>query len=133
MDLLSRSLTAEYGRGFSRCNLFHMIRQADTVEEGTVQTLSAQLSWFHFIEILYLKDPLQSQFHAELARQELEALQDEDRMTPDLVFRDPYLLDFFGLADTYSERDLEAAILKELERFLLDWTRTSPLSPSRSA
>ena len=41
-------------------------------------------------------------------------------MTPDLVFRDPYLLDFLGLSDTYSERDLESAILKELERFLLE-------------
>jgi len=41
-------------------------------------------------------------------------------MTPDLVFRDPYLLDFLGLEDTYSERDLEAAILRELERFLLE-------------
>ena len=60
----------------------------------------------------------------ELARQELEALQEEDRMTPDLVFRDPYLLDFLGLADTYSERDLEVAILRELERFLLElWHR----------
>lgn len=56
----------------------------------------------------------------ELARMELEALQDEDRMTPDLVFRDPYLLDFLGLEDTYSESDLEAAILRELERFLLE-------------
>lgn len=33
-------------------------------------------------------------------------------MTPDLVFRDPYLLDFLGLKDAYSER--------ELERFLLE-------------
>jgi predicted nuclease of restriction endonuclease-like (RecB) superfamily len=56
----------------------------------------------------------------ELARQELEALQDEDLMTPDLVFRDPYLLDFLGLEDTYSERDLKTAILRELERFLLE-------------
>jgi len=118
----------------------------------TVQTLSGLLSWSHFIEIIYLKDPLQRQFYAEmarverwsvrtlrqkiqgmlyernaisrkpeeLARQELEALQEVDRMTPDLVFRDPYLLDFLRLADTYSERDLEVAILKELERFLLE-------------
>jgi len=153
VDLLSETLTADYGRGFSRRNLFHMIRLADTLEEErTVQTLSAQLSWSHFIEIIYLKDPLQRRFYAELARverwsvrtlrrkiqgmlyertaisrkpedlarQELEALQDEDRLTPDLVFRDPYLLDFLGLEDTYSERDLESAILRELERFLLE-------------
>ena len=69
MDLLSETLTLEYGRGFSRSNLFHMIRLADTFgDEGTVQTLSAQLSWSHFIEIIYLKDPLQRQFYAEMAR-----------------------------------------------------------------
>jgi len=56
----------------------------------------------------------------ELARLVQEALQEEDLMTPDLVFRDPYLLDFLWLEDTYSERDLEAAILRELERFLLE-------------
>jgi hypothetical protein len=36
------------------------------------------------------------------------------------VFRDPYVLDFLGLADTYSEKDLEAAILREIESFLLE-------------
>src|SRR5947209_16307157 len=41
-------------------------------------------------------------------------------MSPDLVFRDPYLLNFLGLADTYSEKDLEAAILREMERFILE-------------
>jgi predicted nuclease of restriction endonuclease-like (RecB) superfamily len=57
---------------------------------------------------------------AELAKQELAALREQDQMTPDLVFRDPYVLDFLGLADTYSEKDLETAILRELERFLLE-------------
>lgn len=61
-----------------------------------------------------------SQRPEDLARQELEALQEEDRMTSDLVFRDPYLLDFLWLEDTYSERDLETAILRKLERFLLE-------------
>jgi hypothetical protein len=41
-------------------------------------------------------------------------------MTPDLVFRAPYMLDFLGLPDGYSERDLESAILREMERFLLE-------------
>ena len=50
-------------------------------------------------------------------RQDLDRLRETDRLTPELVFRDPYLLDFLGLKDTYSERDLEAAILRELERF----------------
>jgi len=56
----------------------------------------------------------------ELAKEELSELQEEDRMSPDLVFRDPYVLDFLNLKDTFSERDLEAAILRELESFLLE-------------
>lgn len=153
VEALGKVLTAEYGRGFGRRNLFNMIRFAEVFPDPTiVQTLSAQLAWSHFLEIIYLKDSLQQTFYAEMCRverwsvrtlrakvrgmlyertaisrkpeelviQELTALRDEDRMTPDLVFRDPYLLDFLGLADTYSERDLEMAILREIERFLLE-------------
>ncbi|GAJ20496.1 unnamed protein product, partial [marine sediment metagenome] len=50
----------------------------------------------------------------------LAALRGEDRLTPDLVFRDPYFLDFLGLKDTYSEKDLETAILREMESFILE-------------
>jgi predicted nuclease of restriction endonuclease-like (RecB) superfamily len=53
-------------------------------------------------------------------KQELRALREEDRLTPDLIFRDPYLLDFLGLKDTYSEKDIETAIWRELENFFLD-------------
>ena len=55
----------------------------------------------------------------EVVRQELASLRD-GRMTPDMVFRDPYLLDFLGLSGAYSEKDLEAAILREMESFLLE-------------
>ena len=55
-----------------------------------------------------------------LIRQELVELREEDRLSPDLVFRDPYLLGFLGLKDTYAERDLEAAILREMEAFILE-------------
>jgi len=57
---------------------------------------------------------------AKLAALELKQLRDEDRLSPDLVFRDPYLLDFLGLKDTYVEKDLEAAILREMEGFILE-------------
>ena len=57
---------------------------------------------------------------AKLAEQELRQLRDEDKLSPDLVFRDPYLLDFLGLKDTYAEKDLEAAILREMEAFILE-------------
>lgn len=55
-----------------------------------------------------------------LIQQELTALRDGGQITPDLVFRDPYLLDFLGLSGTWSEKDLEAAILREMEQFLLE-------------
>jgi len=55
-----------------------------------------------------------------LIRQELDKLRAEDALTPDLVLQDPYLLDFLGLKDTYSEKDLESALLREIERFLLE-------------
>lgn len=59
------------GGGFSRCSVEKMIHIADTSEEeDTVQTLSAQLSRVHFIEIIRLMDPLQRQFYAEMARVE---------------------------------------------------------------
>jgi len=57
---------------------------------------------------------------AKLADQELRQLRDEDKLSPDLVFRDPYLLDFLRLKDTYAEKDLEAAILREMEAFILE-------------
>ena len=68
-----------------------------------------------------------------LIHQELEQLRETDRVTPDLVFRDPYLLDFLGLADAFSERDLETAILRDIERFLLELGTDLGFSPARSA
>ncbi len=52
--------------------------------------------------------------------QELAALRDKGDITPAFVLQDPYVLDFLDLADTYSENDLESAILREIERFLLE-------------
>jgi len=117
-----------------------------------VATLSQQLSWSHFREILPLKLPLQREYYAEMCRverwsvrtlreridsmlyertalsrkpdklmtHELAALRDTERISPDLLMRDPYILDFLGLQDTYLESDLEAAIVREMEAFLLE-------------
>jgi predicted nuclease of restriction endonuclease-like (RecB) superfamily len=153
VQTLSAQLTAEYGRGFDRRNLFHMIRFAEVFpDEAIVNALRTQLSWTHFRELLAIDDPLKREFYAELCRAErwstrtlrhkighllfertavskkpdeliardLAALRDEDRMTPDLVFRDPYFLDFLGLTGTYVEKDMEQAILRELEAFILE-------------
>ncbi|HLB34409.1 MAG TPA: DUF1016 N-terminal domain-containing protein [Chthoniobacterales bacterium] len=49
---------------------------------------------------------------AKLAELELKKLREEDLITPEIVFRDPYILDFLGLKDSFSEKDLEAAIVR---------------------
>lgn len=57
---------------------------------------------------------------AKLAKQEIQKLRSEDQLTPDLVFRDPYFLDFLGLKGAFHEKDLEAAIIRDLEAFLVE-------------
>ena len=51
---------------------------------------------------------------------ELTALREQGELSPNLVLKDPYILDFLGLQDRYLEKDLEDAILRELENFLLE-------------
>jgi len=150
---LSQELIKEYGNGFSYSALTRMVRFAEVFPDTQiVATLSRQLSWSHFKEILPFKKPFQRDFYAEMCRierwsvrtlrkkidgmlyertaiskkpeklieKELAALREEDRLTPDLVFRDPYFLDFLGLKDTFSEKDLESSILREMESFILE-------------
>ena len=57
----------------------------------------------------------------ETIKHDLELLKNEHKLTPDLVFRDPYFLDFLGLHDKYSEKDLETAIIVELQNFIIEF------------
>jgi predicted nuclease of restriction endonuclease-like (RecB) superfamily len=83
------------------------------VERWSVRSLHAMIQSMLFERTALSKKPTAQ------ARKELEALRQEDTLTPDLVFRDPYFLDFRGLAETYSEKDAELAILREVRRFIL--------------
>ena len=56
----------------------------------------------------------------QLIKKELAGLKDKEITSPDLIFRDPYFLDFLGLKDNYSEKDLESAIIAELQRFITE-------------
>lgn len=51
---------------------------------------------------------------------ELELLRKKGEVNQNLVLKDPYILDFLGLNDSYMEKDLEDAILRELQQFLLE-------------
>jgi predicted nuclease of restriction endonuclease-like (RecB) superfamily len=153
VSTLGRQLEKEFGRGFTEKSLRRMIQFAELFpEEQIVATLSRQLGWSHFKEIIPLTDDLKRDFYAEmcrieqwsvrvlrkkisgllfertalsrkpneLIRQEIDELRSEDKLTPDLVFRDPYFLDFLGLKDRFLEKDIEDAIMRELENFILE-------------
>ena len=84
------------------------------IERWNTRTLDKKIQSMLFERTALSRKP------AKLAEMELKQLREEDKLTPDLVFRDPYLLDFLGLKDTYAEKDLEAAILREMEAFILE-------------
>lgn len=150
---LARQLEADYGRGFSSKNLRHMLNFAEAFPDPEiVSTLSRQLAWSHFLELIYLKDPLKRDFYVQMCSQErwsvrtlrermatllfertalsrkpdelltseLATLREQGEISPAFVLKDPYILDFLGLHDRYLEKDLEDAILRELELFLLE-------------
>lgn len=56
----------------------------------------------------------------ELVKLELNNLSENDIFTPDIILKDPYILDFLDLKDRYLEKDLEDAILREMENFILE-------------
>ncbi|MBT9808698.1 DUF1016 family protein [Enterocloster citroniae] len=150
---LSKNLSQKYGNGYSRAALFRMLQLYDNFDdEEKVATLSRQLTWSHFLEIIPIEDKLKREFYATLCMKEhwsvrtlrerknsmlyertaisrkpeetianeLRELQEQDKMSVDMFYRDPYMLDFLGLQDTFSEKDLESAILSELEKFILE-------------
>ena len=139
---VAEQLEKKYGRQFNVKNVRRMMRFANTFTDfKIVPPLAAQLSWSHFIELLPLKKEEARIYYATKAaedtwsRNELrhqierkaferkEIAQIQLSETPnDLVtnFKDPYFLEFLGLKEGYVESDLEAAILKELELFILE-------------
>ncbi len=57
---------------------------------------------------------------AQTIQKELAALRNTQQVSSDLVFKDPYLLNFLDLRANYSEKDLESSILAELQQFLVE-------------
>ena len=83
------------------------------IERWDVRTLRRKIGGLLYERTALSKKP------AAVVAAEIGKLRD-GQMTPDLVFRDPYLLDLLGLNGAYSERDLESAILREIEGVLLE-------------
>jgi len=83
-------------------------------ERWSVRTLRGRID-----SMLYERTVLSRKSDALIAH-ELATMNDTQRMSPNLIMRDPYILDFLELQNTWQEGDLEAAIVREMESFLLE-------------
>lgn len=139
---ISIELENKYGRNFNEKNIRRMMRFSQEFSDFNIlPTLSAKLSWSHFIELLPLKSIEAKLYYAQKVaeeawgirelrnqiarktyeRQEIANTQIIATQTEFLnTFKDPYILDFLNLKNTYLEQDLEKAILQELESFILE-------------
>lgn len=84
------------------------------VERWSTRTLKAKVNGMLFERTAIAKKP-EAVIRGEIAR-----LSASDALTPNLVFRDPYVLDFLEPRADHSEQDLKAAILQHLEAFILE-------------
>lgn len=139
---VSAQLEIRFGRNFTEKNVRRMIKFAEQFPDlSIVVPLARQLSWSHFVELLPLKDQDAKLFYAQASvtqnlgvrdlRKQISTKTFERSSIANLqntsnhpaihnTFKDPYFLDFLGLQNTYLEKDLETAILRELEAFILE-------------
>jgi predicted nuclease of restriction endonuclease-like (RecB) superfamily len=82
------------------------------MEKWSTRTLQERINSMLYERTAISKKP------DELIKKELSALRNEKKLSEDLIFRDPYVLDFLELKDTYSEKDLESSILVNLQKFI---------------
>ena len=114
---LSRQLSWTHFRTLSYLNdelsrSFYL--QMTRIEKWTTRQLDDKIDSMLYERTAISKKP------EEQIKKELNKLEETNILSPDLVFKDPYVLDFLGLEDSFSELTLENAILKELEKFLLE-------------
>ena len=139
---LAEKLSVKYGRSFELRNLRRMMQFAEQFsDQKIVVPLARQLSWSHIIILLPLKTTEEKLFYAKYAIEEDLGKRDlrisinrktfertqiantqisKKSKIPLNTFKDPYMLDFLGLQNTYLEKDVEEAILRDLENFILE-------------
>lgn len=140
---VATQLAEKYGSSFELRNLRRMMQFAEQFPDFEIVSLPAtQLSWAHVVEILSLKTQDAKLFYLNEAargligrdglrkmisrkayeRKEIADTQiTETSPIPVGTFKDPYLFDVLGIKDEYLEVDLEDAILRELEKFILEF------------
>lgn len=152
---LSKVLTDEFGKGFSRSNLQNM--RAFFLTYGKCQSVTGKLTWTHYCELLSISDESKRSFYEkeciasgwsvrELKRQKESSLFERLLLSkgevnkeqvlalanngvsytnPEDIIRDPYVFEFLGIPENkpFFESDLEAALVRQIEDFLLELGR----------
>jgi predicted nuclease of restriction endonuclease-like (RecB) superfamily len=140
---LARQLEEKYGRTFNEKNFRRMLQFSEQFDDvQIVVLLKRQFSWTHMLALLPLKNMDAQFYYADrvtqtganvkslremIKRKEFERIDIANSRLPDEeimpfnTFKDPYLLDMFGLSDKFLEKDLESAILNDLENFILEF------------
>ena len=120
-----QEIVATLSRQLSWSHFVTLLPVKDAVKRDFYATMTSQENWSvrtlrrEMDSLLYERTAI-SKKPEKLIAQELEAANKEGKISPDLVIKDPYFLNFLQLKDTYSESDLETAILQEIESFLLE-------------
>lgn len=149
LDRLSRDLTAEFGKGFSRSNLVYIRKFYLAFPKS--ETVSHQLSWSHYFEILKADNDLEINFYARQCEKENWSVRELKRQMKSMLFhrlalskdktgvleiakkgdtvkcaqdllKDPYVFEFLGLPaqERILEGELEQRLIQNLELFLLE-------------
>jgi predicted nuclease of restriction endonuclease-like (RecB) superfamily len=139
---VATQLEHKYGRNFEEKNVRRMMQFSEQFSDfEIVVPLARQLTWSHFLILFPLKSIEAKLYYAQKAidevwgkrelRNQISRKAFERKEIADIqlskfpvemqnTFKDPYLLDFLNLKNTYLENDLERAILQELETFILE-------------
>jgi len=105
------------------------LRQLISMNDGVKRDFYLEMCRLENWSVRQLQERISSQLFERTAisrkpeetiRNDLKRLRQEQKVSPALLLKDPYVLDFLGLNDRYLERNLEDAILRELESFLLE-------------
>lgn len=147
LEQLAQDLKLRYGKGFSRRNVY-LMRKFYLIYKN-VQTVSAELSWSHYVILLSLEEGLERHFYErqcaleqwsfrELRRQINSALfqrialskdkqgvlalakRGNEVQRPEDIIKDPYILEFLKIQERYSEKELEQKVIDNLQMFLLE-------------
>jgi len=107
-------------------HLVEIIKQKDALKREFYITMCANEGWSvrqlsSRIDSMLFERTAISKKPEETIYNDLKQLREDREMSVDLFLKDPYMLDFLGLENTYAEKDLETAILVKLQHFILEF------------